>query len=170
MTTRQLSTLNKEYLNRAKMVNESILTPALKLLPARMDSYNARVQLLATGLQESLLYHTRQIRGPARGYWQFESGGGLRGIMNHASSKTHLMNVTQQLGLPWDRSRLFEAIEKDQVFAAVCARLLYWTDPRSLPQNNAKEAWDYYIRNWRPGKPHRHTWDNYYRIAQEAMK
>ena len=49
-----------------------ILDPAAKLLPG-MDSAKARVMLLAIGLQESRFEHRRQIGGPARGFWQFES-------------------------------------------------------------------------------------------------
>lgn len=55
-----------------------ILDPALKLLPS-MDSVRARMMLLAIGLQESRFEHRRQLgNGPARGFWQFESGGGVR--------------------------------------------------------------------------------------------
>jgi hypothetical protein len=40
-----------------------------------------------------------------------------------------------------------------------------FSDAAPLPAaavENAEAAWDYYIRNWRPGKPHRATWDGFW--------
>ncbi len=38
----------------------------------------------------------------------------------------------------------------------VFARLLLWTDAKPLPAiGDEQGAWDYYLRNWRPGKPTR---------------
>ena len=31
---------------------------------------------------------------------------------------------------------------------------------------NPAGAWNLYIRTWRPGKPHRHTWDAFHQQAQ----
>jgi len=46
------------------------------------------------------------------------------------------------------------------------ARLLLWQDKAALPAIGAKEhAWDYYLRNWRPGMPHRSAWDGNYNQA-----
>ena len=56
------------------------LPSAFALLPPAMDTPDARVLLLAIGLQESKFSHRLQIGGPARGYWQFEQGGGVRGV------------------------------------------------------------------------------------------
>ena len=60
------------------------IEPALLLLPARMESAEATVMLLAIGLQESRLEHRRQIKGPARSFWQAEKGGGMvHGVLRH---------------------------------------------------------------------------------------
>ena len=55
-------------------INDEVLTPALRLLPASWDSKEARVMLLAIGLQESRFTHRFQVvqgkpgaKGPARG-------------------------------------------------------------------------------------------------------
>ena len=48
-------------------------------LPDRMLSDEAVTMMLAIGYQESRFEHRRQIRGPARGFWQFEHGGGVVG-------------------------------------------------------------------------------------------
>src|SRR5699024_10369063 len=57
-----------------------ILDPALSLLPAVMDTHQARVMLLAIALQESDLAYREQIGGPAHGLWMFERGGGVKGV------------------------------------------------------------------------------------------
>ena len=62
-----------------------------------------------------------------------------------------------------------EALATADPLAAAFARLLLWTDPRPIPSGSPQAAWDYYIRNWRPGKPHRHTWDAFYRQAEQAV-
>jgi hypothetical protein len=69
------------------------LTPALSLLPPRMDTPEARALVLAICLQESGgLYNRLQIGGgPARGYPQFEKGakakpGGVYALLNHPTS------------------------------------------------------------------------------------
>jgi hypothetical protein len=75
-----------------------ILDAALAGLPASMDSPQARVLLIAIALQESRLTHRDQIvkgkkpgvKGPALGLWQFEKGGGVRGVLRHPASKPHL--------------------------------------------------------------------------------
>ena len=68
------------------------IDPALALLPASMDTPEARIMLLAIGLQESHFEHRRQLvgnppgpSGPAKSLWQAEQGGGLvRGLRLHA--------------------------------------------------------------------------------------
>lgn len=149
-----------------------LIRAALAYLPERMCTKNAIALLIATGMQESRFVYTRQINGPARGYWQFESGGGLIGIMSHVSSKDHLKNVTKRFDLPWDRTTLFKRIEEDRLFAAICARLLYFTDRMEIPAatyENEQEAWVYYIRNWRPGKPRRSSWHRFWRMACDVV-
>jgi len=50
-------------------VMEKAILPALAILPAKMDTPQARVMLLAIGLQESEFAHRRQMgNGPARGF------------------------------------------------------------------------------------------------------
>src|SRR3546814_7242807 len=52
-----------------------------------MDTRAARVTLAAIGYQESkYLTRVQYGGGPAHGYWQFESGGGVKGVMNHKAS------------------------------------------------------------------------------------
>lgn len=134
-------------------VNESY-----KLLPMRMDSPFARVNQAAIGQQESGYLVRRQYgNGPARGYWQFEEGGGVKGVMEHKATADLARSVCHARGVPFVRRTVWEALETDDVLAAAFCRLLMWTDSGKLPVSEA-EGWAMYMRTWRPGKPHVDKW------------
>jgi hypothetical protein len=154
----------------ASIVHEAI-NPALALLPPRMDTAEARIQLLATGLQESrFMYRRQKYQGPAMGFWQFERGGGVKGVLTHKASKALAIELCKVRDVEPLATPVWEALERDDVLAAGFARLLLFTDPQALPAiGNAAGAWEYYLRNWRPGKPHRQTWDEFYRQAKEQV-
>lgn len=146
------------------------IEPALALLPANMDSPAARVMLLAIGLQESRFVHRRQIGGPARGFWQFEKGGGVRGVLTHAASASLARQVCEVRGVAPTSAAVYAQLESDDVLAAAFARLLLWTDPARLPDvGDSKGGWDLYARTWRPGKPHPETWPAMYAQALAAV-
>lgn len=151
-------------------IREQAITPALALLPARMSSPQVEVMLLAIGLQESRFKHRRQIGGPARGFWQFELGGGVAGVLRHPSSREHALSVCRARGVEPVAEEVYRRLEHDDVLAAAFARLLLWTDPKPLPAlGEVTKAWDLYLRTWRPGKPHRQTWDALYGQALEEV-
>lgn len=149
---------------------ETAVSTALSLLPEKMDTPEALVMLYAIGLQESRFVHRRQMvgspprpTGPAKGFWQFERGGGCKGVINHPASRPHMQRVCEARGVAFGADSLWNAIEFDDVLAAAAARLLLYTDPRALPKlGEPAAAWDLYLRVWRPGKPHRATWDGFY--------
>ena len=147
----------------------TILDPALRLLP-HMDSPKARMMLLAIGLQESRFEHRRQIGGPARGYWQFESGGGVRGVLSHKTSSYDAAKICHARGVGSSTKEVYERLEHDDILACCFARLLLWTDAHPLPMiGEVDTSWEYYLRTWRPGKPHRHTWDELYKQAHNLL-
>lgn len=149
----------------ARYVRELVLPAAMQLLPARMDSLEARAMLMAIGLQESRFLHRRQVGGPARGFWQFEAGGGVRGVLEHQATRPLVGPILQLLR--YEPHEVYDALADNDVLAAVFARLLLWTHPGPLPRD-ATGAWGYYLAIWRPGKPHRETWDALYAEAWEA--
>lgn len=153
-------------------IRRSAIEPALLLLPAIMTSPQAEVMLLAIGLQESRFIHRRQIGGPARSFWQAERGGGMvHGILRHALTRDIAVQVCDARGVRPVDEHVYSAIEHDDVLAAALARLLLWTDPGKLPAlGECARAWDLYLRTWRPGKPHRKTWDALYAQALEAVQ
>lgn len=137
----------------SKAVDESY-----KLLPMKMDSPFARANQAAIGQQESGYLVRRQYgNGPARGYWQFEEGGGVKGVMEHKSSSELARSVCHARGVQFVRRAVWEALETDDVLAAAFCRLLMWTDSGRLPVSES-EGWAMYIRTWRPGKPHIDKW------------
>lgn len=148
--------------------NRDILTPALALLPSGMDTRWARVNLLAIGLQESRLIHRKQIGGPAKGLWQFESGGGVKGVKTHSATKTHARAVCDERGVPFQQKAIYDALEHDDILAACFARLNLWWAPGALP-HSATEGWAYYLNTWRPGKPHPATWFGFWQQAVQAV-
>lgn len=153
-------------------VEESI-DDAMALLPDGMDSAKARVQMRAIMLQESRMLHRYQIidgggKGPARGLGQFEKNGGVKGVLTHPSTKRIAQSVCLARGVSADPRSVWLALETDDVLACAFVRLLLWTDPGSLPPIGEVDlAWEVYIRNWRPGKPHYSTWRDLYRRAME---
>lgn len=158
-------------MNAARYVHAHVFPAAFALLPAAMDCTAARAMLLAIGLQESTFQYRFQQGGPARGFWQFERGGGVTGVLVSASTQPTMERVCSVLQYTPTPLICFNAIPHNDVLAACFARLLLWSDPKPLPvAGESAAAWDLYVRTWRPGKPHRDTWDAYYaeawRIAQ----
>lgn len=157
-------------------VLQNIIIPALAMLPPKMTSDAAKVEMLSIGLQESRFTSRYQIvqgkpgaKGPARGFWQFESGGGVKGVMNFATTKQLAQDICAKRGVPFVQNTVWQALETDDILAACFARLLLWTDPKAIPVNNAQAGWDLYQRVWRPGQPHRQTWDAFYQRAVDAV-
>jgi hypothetical protein len=158
-------------------VIETILNPSLAQLPAKMDSAKARVMLLAIGQQESRFEYRRQLGdGPARGFWQFELGtraskGGVWGVYLHMLSAKPLADLCTLHKIECAPEPIWRALEKNDVFACGVARLMLWTDSQALPAiGDVDGAWNTYaVRVWRPGKPHRSTWNDFYNKAVEAI-
>jgi hypothetical protein len=163
------------------------LDPALKLLPPKMDSPEARVQLLATALQESRLAYRRQIvnvkdphtgeivqkaEGPAKSLLQAEKGGGMvHGVRVHPLTRDYAKALYIARQVKQTDLAIWNAIEHDDVLAFGLGRLLLYADPRPLPAlGNVDGAWTCYLRVWGPGKPKRLTWDALYRRALEFVR
>lgn len=150
---------------------------AMSILPERMDSKEARVMLVAIGLQESRLIYRRQLvgnpprpTGPATGLWQFERGGGVVGVLQHNATRTHARTLCGARNVKPEPQAVWQALQYDDVMAAGFARLLLWSDPHSLPEiGNKQAAWDLYIRTWRPGKPKPEFWDALYDQALDIL-
>jgi len=145
------------------------IEPAMSLLPARMDSAEARALMLSIALQESRLLYRRQIGGPARGYTQFEKGG-IGGVLMHSASSVPAMQLCEALDIASTTDSIYQAIEFNDVLCAGLTRLLLWTSPMVLPGlHDPERGWELYAETWRPGRPHRVTWDMFYAHAWETV-
>lgn len=159
-------------------ITRSAIDPALAILPRAMDTPEARVMLLSIGQQESRFEWRRQLKGgPARGLWQFELGtaasrGGVWGVFLHEASRFWLQQLCAERRVTFHPEHICPALELDDVLAAGLARLLLFTDPQRLPSvTDVDGAWDLYARRtWRPGKPHRQTWDKFHAEARRCVE
>ena len=135
------------------------LSPALRMLPPKMDTPEARALLVAIALQESELRNRRQMSGgPARGYFQFERAG-VTGVLKHRVSSELARAVCGALDLAPTVGQVHRAIEYHDVLAVGFARLLLWTLPVRLPtRHEPKDAYAQYIDAWRPGTPRPADW------------
>lgn len=171
-------------------VNTRILNRMFGMFPANYDTREARVALLAIGLQESGFTSRRQLiskvidgkkrlvpEGPAIGLWQFEQGneksrGGVWGVMNHFRVGPLAKQVCRELGIAFDAKTVWLAMETNDLLAACFARLLLLSDAQKLPKVGDQDgAWELYAkRTWRPGKPHPDTWPANYKAAVAATE
>lgn len=152
------------------IVTAAIRTALTEHLPTRMDTVSARLMMLAIQKQEDpeerryqLVKRTeatapdnfvgpKTAKGPARGLWQFEQGGGIKGVLHHNSTGKYIDDICDRFGVTNSSVSCWQAVEENDVLAACFARLLLWSDPGKLPGiNDADGAFSLYLRTWRPG-------------------
>lgn len=134
------------------------------------DTTDARRFLLAIALQESGLAHRRQVvaggaeNGPAVSFWQFEQGGGCKGVLTHHRTAPIMRAVCADFNVEPTPASLWEAMRYNDIVAAIAARLLIYTLPAKLP-TSPEPGWVQYISAWRPGKPHPAKWADNWNLA-----
>lgn len=169
-------------------LHKEAIIPAYGLLPAKMNSPEASLMLLAIPLQESELKARRQLitvvingkktlvpKGPAVSFWQFEQGdpksrAGVWGILNHFKVGPMARDICTALGVVPTPPKVWEAMQTNDVLAACMARLLLYSSPKALPRiGDIQGAWNTYEGIWRPGKPHPEKWPAHYATARAAL-
>lgn len=160
-----------EAKTRMAEVYQTAMLPAYSLLKITRTKASD-VLMLAIGLQESRLLYRQQLgNGPAMGLWQFERGGGVKGVLQHPVTSVRAMNLCANREVQPIQAAVHERLKHDDVLAAGFARLLLLSDPRPLPNiEDEQGAWDYYLRNWRPGQPHPQTWPAFHAAALEFVE
>lgn len=153
----------------ARYILDNAIKPALALLPPYLNTPKAIVMMLATGYQESKFTARRQMGdGPARGFWQFEKGGGVKGVCQHRATGELARLLCRERDVSFDPLPIWVELEHDDVLAAGFARLLLLSDPKPLPDEEGA-GWEYYLRCWRPGKPRPAEWADSWAFAQEEQ-
>lgn len=150
---------------------KDIVEPALAMMNPKFGSKDAKRLLIAIGYVESDFRYEEQIGGPAHGYWMFEKGGGVKGVLTHTATKDLARRVCKHFGVQPTPEAVYRAIaadDKTDLLECILARLLLYTDPKPLPTDE-DGGWVYYLRNWRPGKPGHDRWARAWRLANEAV-
>ena len=157
-----------------------LIPTAFSLLPNRLGLPEAKALVTAICLQESALQNRKQIvipakgdnlpvYGAARGLAQFEPVACIEVMGHHATrdvAKSLLKTLLYTEATP---TEVYAALEHNDILAVTFARLLLWRDPKKLPEQDESEvAWNYYLRNWRPGKPHEDKWEGNFNSAWNA--
>src|SRR5262245_6305410 len=142
-----------ERLVKIEYTNEALVM--CMVIPGQESNWNARFQ----------------GGGPARGYSQFEEGGGVHGVLTHPASSGLIRTICAAIDIDTvNDDTIYEAMAWSAFLNMVMTRLLLYTDPAALPAVGAEEvAWQYYLRNWRPGAPDRARWSGVYPIAVSCV-
>lgn len=164
----------------AELFHTTILAPSIAWcvsVPGWNVPFDDRAELeLETigGQEGEWQYRVQGGGGPAHGFWQFERGGAVHGVINHPATATLARAAMVKSGLctalTEQEAYAALAIPQGDGLACAFARLLLWTDPAPLPAiGDEQGAWAYYLRNWRPGKPGPARWPANYAGARTAL-
>ncbi|MGV8863250.1 MAG: hypothetical protein ACOH2T_19050 [Pseudomonas sp.] len=156
-------------------IQNTSLKAGLALLPANMDTKLARQQLMTTGLQESRYIYRKQVKGPAVGFYQFETAG-IRGVLTHETTKKHALAACAKEKVAPTVAAVYTALPQEQYdnLAVAFARLNLWWHHLPLP-DDAESAWKYYLHTWRPGAVARdyanlhHKWLNNWTTVRKFL-
>ena len=157
---------------------QSILRPGVAWcigVPGWRAPFNdqAMVMLCAIAGQESnWTSRVQGDNGPAHGFWQFERGGGVAGVLNSPAAAAMARGVCRAADVVPLASAVHARLATPQgdPVATAFARLLLWSDPDPLPDvDDVDGAWNYYDRNWRPGKPGPERWPRVHQMARDAL-
>lgn len=165
----------------AEIAHKFLLQSTMALFPGDMNTKPARAMILAICLQESDFQHRIQLignhrrwweslKGPARGYPQFERIG-IQGVLEHPSTRGTAAALCEVLGYPVDVATLHRAVAHNDILAVAMARLALWRLPSPLPaRDDPDEGWRQYIAAWAPGKPKPQRWRSRYALAWSIVE
>lgn len=147
-----------------RLLLNAVIRPTLTWLAEEVQiprSGEAETLLLAIALQESGI--TDRIQGigdagPARSFWQYERIG----VLDVMQRRTRDMErVCKELVIGCTTDAVWAAMAWNDMLACSVERLTLRLDRSNLPAaslGSEDAAWAYYLRGWKPGKPHRERW------------
>jgi|TARA_R100001530_G_scaffold3566_7_gene5214 hypothetical protein len=125
-------------------INE-IVTDTLKSIG--MYSDEALALLIGTGAVESGYKYLKQIKGPARSYWQIEPATAIDNLDNYLSYRPELLNkVAKASMIPYQildeiNLKIMETLLTCNIAFAICmARIKYYRVPKPLPASGDLEG------------------------------
>lgn len=127
-----------------------------------MWTAEAKQEILTICLQETDLRYRRQHpSGPARGFAQFEGGQqqALDLIMRHDVVGPWLHEYAASVVLPFSLEELYTAMQYHDGLVIVAARLLLYTDYRSMTMDQ-DIGYEIYDDCWQPGAKRPEDWPN----------
>lgn len=147
-----------------------IVNPALLIFPPMLTSDEARIQMLADGLQETRLATRVQLHhGPAHGLWQNELES-IECLLDNHATKDFMIALCKDRSVRCQANAIYDAVLRDDLLDAGCHRLLMWADPHKLPRiGDSVSAWRTYLDVQRPGVPRPLTWPWCYKTAMNAV-
>ena len=155
--------------------HELLIWPTLAKLGARYATPEARLMLLAIGIQESGFRCRDQgdprVIGPARSFWQFEQRGGCDEFAK-APQLEGFRKAAVRLGYATDRHYTWirSGEPEGDRLACLMARALLFLEPRPLPAcGDRADAYQQYLARWRPGKPSARRWATAYATALQVV-
>lgn len=156
-------------------VQGSVLPAALRLLPPHLSGDEATAMLLAVGLQESCGLTCRGLvnGGPGErvSFWRLDVDAVQR-TLEHRATQMPLAAALATLRYDWNAppEKLLGVLAHNDVAAACVARCLLFTSPVPLAGPNVAGAgWDAYRAAWRPERPRRSTWNNFFQLAWQRV-
>lgn len=124
------------------------------------DTPEARCLMTAiAGVESGWSARVQVPNGQAHGFWQCEEHGAVLDVLTRPSVAPIMAAVCTSLEINRGLTDVFEAIVYNDTLAYAVARLTLYLDPTALPAIGDEEgSWQYYLSNWRPGKPDRDRW------------
>tara|TARA_Y100000310_G_scaffold108643_1_gene107029 strand:+ start:1200 stop:1688 length:489 start_codon:yes stop_codon:yes gene_type:complete len=134
-----------------------IITDTLKSVD--MYSDDALALMIGTGAVESNYRYLKQVKGPARSFWQVEPATGLDNIENYLKFRPeswwkicmscHMENHPMD---SWSKERMENLLVGNIQFAICMARLKYWRVPKPLPGKDDIEGQaEYWLKHYNAG-------------------
>src|SRR5262245_32238949 len=122
--------------------------------------------------QESAWNARLQGGGPARGYSQFEEGGGVHGVLTHPASSGLIRTICDANDIDKvNDDKIYEQKAWSAFLNMSMTRLLLYTGPRPLPAvGDVQGSYFYYDSIWRPGSKRPDDWPGNYDIAMTCLR
>lgn len=156
--------------------NASVVQPGVRFMTATLPAVScgmaAQAMLLAIAGQEGGWQFRQQVGGPAHSFWQFEKGGGVTALYRNMLTTNLVAKLCAATETSFDPDSIYQkmAVQEGDLLSFGMARLLLWVDARPLPDPTDDAAtWDYYQRNWRPGRPGPDRWAANMKAARDVL-